>query len=121
MAPGVHQARANRTGWCLITSGDAVVVVDAGWPKDYDLVVRSLSRIGHSPSAVAGILLTHGHVDHIGCAEEMRLKHDIDSHTRQRHSKERSPSISPVRQSRCTRRATPRGAAAFTCRIEVSS
>jgi len=79
LAHGVHQATANRTGWCLITSGDSVTIVDAGWPKDYNLVVESLSLIGHSPASVSGILLTHGHVDHIGCAEEMRVKHEIDS------------------------------------------
>lgn len=80
LAPGVHQAIANRTGWCLITSGDSVTIVDAGWPKDYDLIVESLSRIGHTPASVQGIILTHGHVDHLGCAEEMRVKHEIDSH-----------------------------------------
>ena len=80
LAHGVHQATAYRTSWCLIISGDSVTIVDAGWPKDYDLVLESLSLIGHTPASVSGLLLTPGPVDPLGCAEEMRVKHEIDSH-----------------------------------------
>lgn len=80
VASGVHHVTANRVNWQLIEEGDSVTVVDAGWPRDYELVVSSLAQIGHSPASVAGILITHGHLDHIGCAEEMRVRHEIASH-----------------------------------------
>ncbi|MEA1902085.1 MAG: MBL fold metallo-hydrolase [Actinomycetota bacterium] len=77
VASGVHHVTASKVNWQLIVDGDAVTVVDAGWPWDYKRIVASLNRIGHTPASVDSVILTHAHVDHIGAAEKLRAKHDI--------------------------------------------
>jgi ribonuclease J len=56
----------------LIEYGDTIVVVDAGvmFPEDHmlgiDMVIPDISYLRSRAGQVAGIILTHGHEDHIG-------------------------------------------------------
>jgi glyoxylase-like metal-dependent hydrolase (beta-lactamase superfamily II) len=52
------------------TSGrNAVALVDTGCPGDREKVLASLTAVGSSPEAVAAVLITHAHNDHLGSAE----------------------------------------------------
>lgn len=73
-APDTFLVSGAKTNWCLLRDGDAVTLVDAGWPKDFDLVSDSLAQIGSAPGAVEAIILTHAHPDHIGVAERFRTE-----------------------------------------------
>jgi glyoxylase-like metal-dependent hydrolase (beta-lactamase superfamily II) len=68
VAPGVHLCRARDVNWTVLTDarGSEVTLVDAGYPGHLDAVVASLETLGRRPEQVAGILLTHAHVDHQG-------------------------------------------------------
>ena len=77
VATGVHHARAKHVSWVLVTEGDAVTVVDTGYPGDRDRMLRSLERIGRTAADVDGVVLTHGHPDHIGSADYLRTTHGI--------------------------------------------
>ena len=77
VATGVHHARAKHVSWVLVTDGDAVTVVDTGYPGDRDRLLRSLERIGRTATDVDGVVLTHGHPDHIGSADYLRTTHGI--------------------------------------------
>jgi glyoxylase-like metal-dependent hydrolase (beta-lactamase superfamily II) len=79
-ASGVFLVIGPRTNWCLIREGDAVTLVDAAWPKDYPLVVESLSEINASPAQVEAVVLTHAHPDHVGVAERFRADHGAPVH-----------------------------------------
>ena len=72
VAEGVHHARAKHVSWVLVTEGDAVTLVDTGYPGDRARLFRSLELVGRSVSDVAAVVLTHGHPDHIGSAEHLR-------------------------------------------------
>jgi len=74
VAPGVHQARTKHVSWVLLTDGDAVTLVDTGFPGDRQRLLTSLDRIGRSATDVAAVVLTHGHPDHIGSAEYLRAE-----------------------------------------------
>ena len=56
----------------LFEYGETIFVVDAGlmFPEDYmlgvDLVIPNMDYLKQSSAKVAGIVLTHGHEDHIG-------------------------------------------------------
>ncbi len=77
VATGVHHARAKHVSWVLLTEGDAVTLVDTGYPGDRNRMLRSLERIGRTVADVDGVVLTHGHPDHIGSAEHLRTQFGI--------------------------------------------
>lgn len=68
----MHHARSKHVSWVLVTDGDAVTLVDTGYPGDRARLLGSLDRISRSVTDVAAVVLTHGHPDHIGSAEYLR-------------------------------------------------
>ncbi|RVU22223.1 MBL fold metallo-hydrolase [Streptomyces antnestii] len=68
-APGVHLVHGSNTNWVILSEGDAVTLIDSGYPGDRQQVLDSLAATGHSPEAVTAVLLTHAHNDHLGNAE----------------------------------------------------
>ena len=77
VAGGVFWVEASHTNFVLIVDGTNVTMVDSGYPKDRDLVDASVAKIGRSLADVEAMVLTHGHVDHKGSAERLRLDHDV--------------------------------------------
>jgi glyoxylase-like metal-dependent hydrolase (beta-lactamase superfamily II) len=69
---GVYHARAKHVGWTLVTEGITVTLVDSGYPRDRERLLRSLELVGRRPSDVGAVVLTHGHPDHLGSAEYLR-------------------------------------------------
>lgn len=75
VAGGVFHVEGPGTNWQLLVEDGDVVLVDTGWPRDYELVVRSLAEVGKGPHDVVAILLTHAHRDHLGTAAAFRHRH----------------------------------------------
>jgi glyoxylase-like metal-dependent hydrolase (beta-lactamase superfamily II) len=69
VAPGVHLVHGSDTNWIILTEGDAVTLVDTGYPGDREQLLESLAAVGHQPADVKAVLITHAHTDHIGSAE----------------------------------------------------
>ena len=77
VAGGVFWVEASHTNFVLIVAGTDITMVDSGYPKDRNLVDASVARIGRSFADVQAMVLTHGHVDHKGSAERLRLGHEV--------------------------------------------
>ncbi|MFG3550517.1 MBL fold metallo-hydrolase [Streptomyces sp. NPDC047725] len=75
VADGTYLVHGSNTNWVMLTEGDAVTLIDTGYPGDRRLLLDSLARIGSSPEAVAAVLITHAHNDHLGSAEYLRAAH----------------------------------------------
>lgn len=73
----VHLVTGTNVNWALVTEGDAVTLVDAGYPNDAKAVFASLEAIGRRPEDVQAILLTHAHLDHMGGIPAFRARHDV--------------------------------------------
>ena len=93
--------------------------MDTGYPGDRESVLASLSAVGSSPEAVAAVLVTHAHNDHIGSAEYLSRTYGTPvyatrpkSRTRAGTSSTRSPS------ARCCR--TPGGPACAVGRARAA-
>ncbi|MFD4260069.1 MBL fold metallo-hydrolase [Streptomyces sp. NPDC058534] len=75
VADGTYLVHGSHTNWVILTDGDAVTLVDTGYPGDRRLLLDSLAAVGSSPEAVAAVLITHAHNDHLGSAEYLRAAH----------------------------------------------
>jgi glyoxylase-like metal-dependent hydrolase (beta-lactamase superfamily II) len=75
VADGTYLVHGGHTNWVLLTDGDAVTLVDTGYPGDRRALLDSLAAVGSSPEAVAAVLITHAHNDHLGSAQYLRATH----------------------------------------------
>ncbi|MET9573961.1 MBL fold metallo-hydrolase [Streptomyces massasporeus] len=75
VADGTYLVHGSNTNWVILTEGDAVTLVDTGYPGDREQVLASLVQVGSSPEAVAAVLITHAHNDHLGSAEYLRASY----------------------------------------------
>jgi len=55
-----------------LVHGERTVIVDAGYPRMSGGVLAALERDGTKPQDVSLILLTHGHLDHLGGVTRLR-------------------------------------------------
>jgi len=74
VAEGVYRLGTDWVGWYLCRSDGQVTVVDCGFPGYFDQLPPALSELGLSLDAVAAVVLTHYHGDHVGCAERIRTE-----------------------------------------------
>ena len=72
VAAGVHRLTKGIVNWYVIEDGGKLVVVDAGTPGDWDLLVETVGRLGHALGDIDSVLVTHAHADHTGFAERTR-------------------------------------------------
>jgi glyoxylase-like metal-dependent hydrolase (beta-lactamase superfamily II) len=72
VAAGVHRLTKGVVNWYVIEDAGKLVVVDAGTPGDWDLLVETVGRLGHRLADIDAVLITHAHADHTGFAEQAR-------------------------------------------------
>lgn len=63
-----------------VVTDEGVTLIDAGLSGDLGILRSALRDAGRSLSDIRGIVLTHGDVDHIGIAEQLRAEHGIPIH-----------------------------------------
>ena len=74
---GVHLVQGTDVGWVLVEDGDALTVVDTGYPGDADRLDASVRALGREPGDVAAVLVTHWHVDHVGSVVRWSGRHGV--------------------------------------------
>ncbi|MEU0168853.1 MBL fold metallo-hydrolase [Streptomyces iakyrus] len=80
VADGTYLVHGSNTNWVILTEGDAVTLVDTGYPGDREQLLASLAEVGSAPEAVTAVLITHAHNDHLGSAEYLRAAHGTPVH-----------------------------------------
>lgn len=61
-------------GCFLIETKEGIILLDSMCPRkeDLDTILKGIADLGHELSELKAILITHGHGDHYGCADELR-------------------------------------------------
>src|SRR3954471_8219987 len=77
VAPGVHLVRHAYTNCFVIEGDDGITLIDAGYPSTWPRVEACLRAISRSPQDIAGLILTHGHFDHVGFAASVRQRFGV--------------------------------------------
>jgi glyoxylase-like metal-dependent hydrolase (beta-lactamase superfamily II) len=72
VAQGVHRVTGGVCNFYLVEEGGRLLLVDAGAPRDWDLLVRTLPALGRRLEDLEAVLVTHAHSDHTGFAERAR-------------------------------------------------
>ncbi|MFL1377032.1 MBL fold metallo-hydrolase [Nocardiopsis protaetiae] len=81
VAEDVHLVDAGSVNWILVGEGDALTLIDGGYPAHADAVEASIREIGRRPEDVAAVLVTHAHVDHIGSLGRFAARYGTPVHT----------------------------------------
>lgn len=64
--PNIHWLEAGNSNVYLIVEPPHIVLVDTGMPKQHKAIFELLSNLGHQPTALTHILVTHADIDHVG-------------------------------------------------------
>lgn len=72
VADGVRRFDDGIVNWYILESDDGLTVVDAGFPPGWSMLTTALGTMGRRLTDVRAVILTHGHIDHIGFAERAR-------------------------------------------------
>jgi glyoxylase-like metal-dependent hydrolase (beta-lactamase superfamily II) len=78
VAEGVHLVTRAHTNMYLVETGGRLLLVDAGLPAFWQGITGAIAELGYSRDSVTGLLLTHGHFDHVGCARRLHSDWGID-------------------------------------------
>lgn len=57
---------------CFVLKDKGTILIDAGGPKQAKKFMKELERASIKPEEIKLILITHGHFDHIGSAQEIQ-------------------------------------------------
>jgi glyoxylase-like metal-dependent hydrolase (beta-lactamase superfamily II) len=72
VAQGIHRLTQGVVNFYLIEDGGKFLLIDAGTPKDWNLLVSTMADLGRQLTDLDAVLLTHAHSDHTGFAERAR-------------------------------------------------
>ncbi|MFD7704674.1 MBL fold metallo-hydrolase [Streptomyces caelestis] len=78
---GTWLVHGTNTNWVILAEGDAVTLIDTGYPGDREGLLASLAEVGSSPEAVTAVLITHAHSDHLGSAEYLSAAYGTPVYT----------------------------------------
>ena len=56
----------------FIIKGEKTVIIDTGYPGNGNKILHNLQENSIKPEDISLIVITHGHIDHYGSAEELR-------------------------------------------------
>src|SRR5690625_6696789 len=66
VAEGIHRIEDSHVNWYIVEGDTGLTIVDAGLPTSWRSLHTALIQLGKNFADIKGLVLTHGHFDHIG-------------------------------------------------------
>jgi glyoxylase-like metal-dependent hydrolase (beta-lactamase superfamily II) len=70
----VHRRGTFYVNWYVVEDGGQLTLVDAGASGYWPQLDETLAELGRTREDIRALILTHGHVDHVGFAERLRVE-----------------------------------------------
>ncbi|HEX8083369.1 MAG TPA: MBL fold metallo-hydrolase [Solirubrobacteraceae bacterium] len=74
VAERVYRLGTRWENFHLVGDADGWTLIDAGYPGYLGQLTETLAALGSSADAVAAVVVTHHHVDHMGCAAALQQR-----------------------------------------------
>lgn len=103
VADGVHMVSHAHVNCFLVEVDAGLLLVDCGLPATWPVLMQAVRTLGRRPDQLVGLVLTHAHFDHLGCAARLHSElglpvwvHPADSYVaahpyRYKHERPRLP------------------------------
>lgn len=72
VVPDVHLVEGVRGSNVYLLEDEKLVLVDTGLPGNTDVIIEYIKSMGRDPGDLASIIVTHGHLDHMGSLHKLR-------------------------------------------------
>jgi glyoxylase-like metal-dependent hydrolase (beta-lactamase superfamily II) len=78
VVPGVHLITHGYTNCYVVEGEGGITLVDAAYPRTWVAVRQCLADVGRSASEIRGLVITHGHFDHVGFASQLQRSYGVE-------------------------------------------
>ncbi len=111
VAEQIHLIEHAGVNCYVVQDGPKVMLVDAGLPGMWEMTMKALRELGHSPQDITALVLTHAHFDHVGFAARVEQElhvpifvHSGDAYLAAhpyRYKHEKARFLYPIKYPRC--------------------
>lgn len=74
---GIHCVEDSYVNWYIVEGEGGLSVIDAGVPTSWNSLHQALESLNKRVEDIQALLLTHGHFDHLGFAEQLRSQASV--------------------------------------------
>lgn len=69
---GIHQVEGVNCNVYIVKDNDKLILIDTGLPRNDKKIIKEIESLGHKPTDVSTIVITHFHIDHVGSLKKIK-------------------------------------------------
>lgn len=69
---GIYQVDGTNCNVYLVEEKEKLILIDTGFSRSDKKIVKYIESLGHKPTDISTIVVTHFHIDHVGSLKKMK-------------------------------------------------